>query len=109
MSWTPMITFIVTVANAPLAKKLAANFPGGNGMWTVPVYTNGVITDYISYGKIQPQFLALLSSAETLSAATGISLSLAKNLLDSSVIVEDSAHEVLSRLGKTLEPPEVDQ
>ena len=55
-------TLIVTSADAPTARAIAAAFgPGGVGMWTTPLSASGLVpaTHYISTGYIPAEFVAL--------------------------------------------------
>jgi hypothetical protein len=55
-------TLIVTAADAPTARTIAAAFgPGGVGMWTTPLSASGnePATHYISSGYIPAEFVAL--------------------------------------------------
>ena len=55
-------TLIVTAADAPTARAIAAAFgPGGEGMWTTPLNStgSGTPTHYISTGYIPAEFVAL--------------------------------------------------
>jgi hypothetical protein len=55
-------TLIVTAADAPLARQIAAAFgPGGSGMWTTPLSADGQepATHYISSGYIPAEFVSL--------------------------------------------------
>ena len=55
-------TLIVTAADAPTARAIAAAFgPGGSGMWTTPLSASGLdpATHYISTGYIPAEFVAL--------------------------------------------------
>lgn len=55
-------TLIVTNADAPLAREIAASFgPGGAGMWTTPLSANGQYpaTHWISSGYIPAEFAYL--------------------------------------------------
>ena len=55
-------TLIVTAADAPTSRAIAAAFgPGGEGMWTTPLSATGLdpVTHYISTGYIPAEFVAL--------------------------------------------------
>jgi hypothetical protein len=55
-------TLIITAADAPLAREIAAAFgPGGSGMWTTPLSADGQepATHYISSGYIPAEFVSL--------------------------------------------------
>lgn len=55
-------TLIVTAADSPTARAIAAAFgPGGVGMWTTPMSASGFdpATHYISSGYISAEFVAL--------------------------------------------------
>ena len=55
-------TLIVTAADAPTSRAIAAAFgPGGVGMWTTPLSASGLdpATHYISTGYIPSEFVAL--------------------------------------------------
>lgn len=55
-------TLIVTAADAPLAREIAAAFgPGGSGMWTTPLSADGQepATHFISSGYIPAEFVGL--------------------------------------------------
>jgi hypothetical protein len=55
-------TLIVTAADAPTSRAIAAGFgPGGVGMWTTPLNASGVgtPTHYISSGYIPAEYVAL--------------------------------------------------
>lgn len=45
-------TLIVSAAIAPAVRELAATWPGGAGMFEVPLYTGSEVTHYISTGMI---------------------------------------------------------
>jgi len=55
-------TLVITAADAPLAREIAAAFgPGGMGMWTTPLSAHGQepATHYISSGYIPAEFVGL--------------------------------------------------
>ena len=59
-------TLIVTAADAPTARAIAAAFgPGGSGMWTTPLSASGLdpATHYISTGYIPAEFVAMCPMA----------------------------------------------
>jgi len=45
-------TLIVSASIAPAVRALADTWPGGQGMFTVPLYTGSDVTHYISTGMI---------------------------------------------------------
>ena len=60
-------TLIVTAADAPSARAIAAAFgPGGVGMWTTPLSATGLLpaTHYISTGFIPAEFVGLAPNTE---------------------------------------------
>ena len=59
-------TLIVTAADAPTARAIAAAFgPGGVGMWTTPLSASGLdpATHYISTGYIPAEFVSMCPMA----------------------------------------------
>ena len=59
-------TLIVTAADAPVARAIAAAFgPGGVGMWTTPLSASGLnpATHYISTGYIPAEFVSVCPMA----------------------------------------------
>lgn len=59
-------TLIVTAADAPVARAIAAAFgPGGVGMWTTPLSASGLnpATHYISTGYIPAEFVSMCPMA----------------------------------------------
>lgn len=60
-------TLVVTSADAPTARAIAAAFgPGGVGMWTTPLSSTGLepATHYISTGFIPAEFVSLAPNTE---------------------------------------------
>ena len=59
-------TLIVTAADAPTSRAIAAAFgPGGVGMWTTPLSASGLdpVTHYISTGYIPAEFVSMCPMA----------------------------------------------
>lgn len=89
---------IVTAANAPLARSLAASIAvgdSGKGMWTTGLSASGTgtPTHYVSAGLIWPEFAAMLNDPAAIVAASGgqVTLAQAQALLSSSTIVAPAA------------------
>lgn len=99
-------TIIVTAANAPLARTLAAALSsGGVGMFESALPPESASpTHFISSGQIDAAFDIVLKDANALfQAAQGIAtLAECQNLIDTSVVVDcdvESAGETCARLG----------
>lgn len=101
-------TIIVTAANAPLARILAANAAsGGVGMFDSPLPPGSSNpTHFISSGQIYAIFGTMLTDANVLfQSANGLAtLAECQNLIDTSVVVDcdiESAEQTCIRLGLT--------
>lgn len=98
-------TIIITAANAPLARTLAAALSaGGVGMFESPLPSEVNPTHFISSGQIDSAFDTVLKDANALfQAAQGIAtLAECQNLIDTSVVVDcdvESASDTCARLG----------
>lgn len=97
---------IVAAAIAPNARALAAQVPGGAGMWIAPLSPTGnePATHYISSGLIWPQFAAMLESPQGMvdgAAVVGlpIDLATATYLLSQADISIEDWEEACARLG----------
>lgn len=101
-------TIIVTAANAPLARSIAAKQgTSGEGMFERPVYTLGILTDYISSGQINDIFATMLTDADVLFAAANGEATLVQcqDLIATSHVCDcniQSPFALLDSLGKTL-------
>lgn len=99
-------TIIVTAANAPLARALAAALSaGGAGMFESALPPEAANpTHFISSGQIDSAFDIVLNDANALfQAAQGMAtLAECQNLIDTSVVVDcdiESASDTCARLG----------
>lgn len=98
-------TLIITAANAPLARALAAGLAaGGAGMFETPLYTGVVLTHYISSGWIDAQFDAVLTDANALFAACGGAATLVQcqELISTGIVVDcdaENAQATIARFG----------
>jgi hypothetical protein len=104
MSWV-FRTMIVAASQAPLARSLTAGIagPSGEGMFTTGLSASGnaPATHFVSSGKIQDNFAALLASAESIVAASGgqVTLQQAQALLAASDITQEPPFTAFARLG----------
>ena len=55
-------SILVTVENAEAARSAAASIEGGDGMFTTPCNTVGVLSHYISSGDVSDEILAAVQS-----------------------------------------------
>ncbi len=107
MSWV-FRTLIVAASQAPLARSLTAGIagPSGEGMFTTGLSASGnaPATHFVSSGKIQDNFAALLTSAPAIVAASGgqVTLAQAQALLNASDISAEKPFPAFARLGLQL-------
>lgn len=105
MSETINRTVVVTAANAPLARTLAAALSaGGVGMFESPLPNEANPTHFISSGQIDSAFDVVLKDANALfQASNGLAtLVQCQNLIETSIVVDcdiESASETCARLG----------
>lgn len=102
------VTIIIPAAIAEQARNLAATWPGGVGMWTRPLYTDDVVTHYISSGKINPVIAAQLLAGDAASIvaliqsqedAPEVTEGEVQALLDAADISAEGGKEAIARLG----------
>ena len=100
-------TLIVPAEISEKCRTLAARWPGGIGMFTVPLYTGKNITHYISTGYIKTEVAEILDNPEAFAEATGIPQEEAE-LLRSQIHIStrQDVHTELSELGLSLKPTE---
>jgi hypothetical protein len=55
-------SILVTVENVEAARSAAAAIEGGDGMFSTPCYTAGVLSHYISSGDVSDEILAAVQS-----------------------------------------------
>ena len=105
-------TFIVTAANAPLARDIAALTEGGTGMFVTALSPSGSApaTHYVSTGEVSDAFAAACDSPGDASAvyemckSCGLSVTLAKikTLLKNSDVTQQEPFAAFERLGLQL-------
>jgi hypothetical protein len=103
-------TLIVTAANAPLARALAAGLtPSGAGMFTAALSPSGnpPATHYVSTGPMDADLMAALASANALYAAcqaagANVPLATCQKLVAESDVSAEQAFTALDRLGLKL-------
>lgn len=76
-------------------------------MFETPLYTNGIITHYVSSGWINSDYDIMLTDANALFAACGGAATLAQcqNLVSTSTVVNcdsEGAYATFARLGLTI-------
>lgn len=106
-------TLIVTAADAPLARMIAASFgPGGRGMWMTRLSANGAepATHFISSGGIPAEFAGLLEDPAAVWAvvtAQGVECKPeeVEALFLAAEITDEPPFTVLARLGLTIINP----
>lgn len=100
------ITMIVPVSLVATVRAMAQTVAGvaAAGMWTTGLSPTGALppTHYVSSGQIDEQFADLLTSPEALTAAAGVALPLARDVLTACVVNSDDPHAVLSTAGLQL-------
>ena len=98
-------TILVPAAIAETARQLAAHWPGGEGMFLVPVYTGSELTHYISTGYIDAAVAEMLDDPTAFAEATGIPPEQAESLRSQLIIsTEPDVHADLAARGFSLEP-----
>lgn len=105
--WTHR-SIVVSAAIASNARSLAAQVPGGAGMWITPLSPTGQApaTHYISSGKIWLEFALMLSSPEEMVAGAtrygltpSIDLATATYLLSQADISTEDGFTAMAQLG----------
>lgn len=122
-------TIIVPAAPVSTYQDMADTFPGGTGMFVVPLYTGSDLTHYISSGPIDPLLASMMphtdySDEEPVTHAGDLEalvdhmnstepesadLPTVTALLDACDISTQSADEAMARLGLATQPTEVSE
>lgn len=109
------VTLIIPAAVVTEARAFAATWPGGVGMWTVPLYTDDEVTHYISSGKINPAIAELLIEADAAGIValmqsqdeeSTVTQAEVQALLDAADISIEDGKAAITRLGLGLAGPE---
>jgi hypothetical protein len=122
-------TIIVPAAQVSVYRDMADTFPGGTGMFVVPLYTGSDITHFISSGPIDPLLASMMphtdysgeesvthegdleALVEHMNATEPESADLptVTALLAACDISTQSAEEAIERLGLATQPTEVSE
>jgi hypothetical protein len=105
IDWTHRC-IVVQDAIASQCRSLAAQLPGGAGMWTTPLSATGAApaTHWVSSGLVWPQFADMLASPEALvdgltQMGIACDLATAQYLLAHADVSTEQGQVALARLG----------
>ena len=121
-------TIIVPAAPVSTYQDMADTFPGGTGMFVMPLYTDSDLTHYISSGPIDPLLASMMPHTDysgeepvthegdlealvdhmNATEPESADLPTVTALLDACDISTQSAEEAMARLGLETEPTEVE-
>ena len=95
-------TILVPASVVEECRALAAHFPGGDGMFVVPVFTGDTITHYISTGHIDKAVADALDNPADFAAQVGADVEQVTALRAAMIVSTDKHDVVLAAHGLSL-------